>query len=97
LIAEGWTRRYLADPIRAREAVELYRSLGYEVRAARLTPADLEPSCRDCAPVICRSYVLIYTRKMAGPAECPSRGTAGAVSDPLEHPEQSHGSDSLPA
>lgn len=63
LLAEGWVRKHLVDPDRARESIELYTSLGYEVRAQKLTPADFGPMCKDCASVVCRSYVLIYTRK----------------------------------
>ncbi len=68
LEAEGWERRYLADPDRAREAVELYSSMGFEVRAEKLEPADFGPQCGDCSQVVCRSYVLIYTRKRGEPA-----------------------------
>jgi len=63
LIAEGWVRRHLADPDRAKEAIELYTSMGYEVKAQKLTPADFGPNCGDCGSVICSTYVLIYTRK----------------------------------
>lgn len=62
LIAAGWVRRYLADRDRAREAVDLYTSLGYEVKAQELTPNDLGPECDGCASGICDSYLLIYTR-----------------------------------
>jgi hypothetical protein len=65
LVSEGWERRYLADPDRAREAIDLYESLGYEVKAQKLTPDDFGPNCGDCASVVCKSYVLIYTRKPA--------------------------------
>ncbi len=63
LVAEGWVRRHLADPARARESIELYTSMGYEVKAQTLTQADLGPKCGRCAPVVCKSCVLIYTRK----------------------------------
>jgi len=63
LTAAGWVRRYLADAIRAREAVELYSSLGYEVKAEKLTRDDFGPQCHGCPDVICESYVMIYTRK----------------------------------
>ncbi len=63
LEAAGWERRFLADELRAREAVELYESLGYEVRAQQLEPADFGPQCDECAAAVCRSYVLIYTRR----------------------------------
>lgn len=63
LEAEGWQRRYLADEHRAQEAVELYTSLGYEVRSEKLVPSHFGPQCEECALVVCRSYVVIYTRK----------------------------------
>ena len=63
LLAAGWTRRNLADPARTEELTDLYRSLGFETRAVELTPEDFGPSCTSCASVICRSYVMIYTRK----------------------------------
>lgn len=71
LLAEGWVRRYLADPDRAKEAVELYSSLGYEVKAHKLTPEDFGANCGDCASTICQSYVMIYTRE-PGNAKNPS-------------------------
>ena len=63
LVAQGWERRHLADPDRADEAVQLYSSLGFEVRTQKLTPADFGPDCGQCAAVVCKTYVLIYTRK----------------------------------
>jgi hypothetical protein len=63
LTAAGWVRRYLADPIRAREAVELYSRLGFEVKAQTLTPGDFGPNCEGCPAVVCESYVMIYTRR----------------------------------
>ena len=63
LLAEGWERRHLADPDRAQEAIEVYSSLGYEVKAQNLTPADFGSDCGDCASVVCKTYVIIYTRK----------------------------------
>ena len=63
LEAEGWQRRYLADEHRAQEALELYGSLGFEVRAEKLEPSDFGSQCGECSLAVCRSYVLIYTRK----------------------------------
>jgi len=62
LVAEGWVRRHLADPSRAEESIELYKSMGYEVRAQKLTPQDFGPGCSGCAPVVGKTCVLIYTR-----------------------------------
>lgn len=63
LIAEGWVRRHFVDPDRARESVELYTSMGYEVKVCNPAPEDFGPGCAECASVICRTHVLIYTRK----------------------------------
>ncbi len=63
LIAEGWVRRHFVDPDRARESVELYTSMGYEVKVCKPAPEDFGPGCAECASVICRTHVLIYTRK----------------------------------
>lgn len=62
LVAQGWVRRFLADSVRAQEAFDLYTSLGYEVKAQKLAPADFNEMCGDCRSEACRSYVLIYTR-----------------------------------
>ncbi len=63
LLAQGWERRHLAGAARADEAVELYTSLGFEVRAEPMTPTNLGDGCAHCASAICGSYVLIYVRK----------------------------------
>ena len=63
LIAEGWVRRHLADAQRAEESVELYRSMGYEVRIETITPDDFGPQCARCAVSVCRACVVIYTRR----------------------------------
>lgn len=63
LIADGWVRRHLVDPQRAEESVELYESLGFEVKVQKLTPTDFGTKCQQCASTICGSYVMIYTRK----------------------------------
>ncbi len=63
LIAAGWVRKHLADADRAAESVDLYESMGFEVKARKLTPADFGAGCQDCASTVCKSYVLIYTRK----------------------------------
>ncbi len=86
LVAKGWTRRFLAEPSRAREAVELYSSLGYEVKAQKLQPSDLPAQCGACASTLCRDFVMIYTRKDDSPQEAvthhPTRST------PSVHPTQ---------
>lgn len=61
---EGWTRRFTAIGSRLREAVELYRGLGFEIR---LEPADssfdevADPSvCAQC--LVTTLAQTIYTR-----------------------------------
>jgi hypothetical protein len=62
LLALGWQQRFLADPVRAREAEELYRAIGLEVLCAPVRPEDFDERCGDCPALVCRSYVMIYTR-----------------------------------
>lgn len=63
LVTAGWVRRHLVEATRAQESVDLYTSMGYEVTVRKLTRADLGPRCGACAPLVCGSCVLIYTRK----------------------------------
>ncbi len=74
LEAEGWQRRYLADEHRAREALELYSSLGFDVRAEKLDASHFGPQCGECSLTVCTSYVLIYTRR-AGTAASDGGGS----------------------
>jgi len=60
---QGWTQRFTAVGLRLREAVELYRQLGYEVY---LEPADLSAEQREIEACM-RCFVAtqartIYTR-----------------------------------
>ncbi len=59
----GWTRRHLADETRAKEAAELYGSMGFEVMEHKLSPENFADKCTGCASTVCDSYVVIYTRK----------------------------------
>ncbi|MBI3950598.1 MAG: hypothetical protein HY314_09105 [Acidobacteria bacterium] len=65
LVAEGWERRFIADAQRAKEAMELYAQLGYEVRAEPVRPAELGDDCEDCLIVVAFQFKTIYTRKKA--------------------------------
>ncbi len=62
LTAEGWERRSVTDPTRQPELVELYESLGLEVKAVALTPDKFGAACSACAKSACSSYTVIYTR-----------------------------------
>jgi hypothetical protein len=63
LAAEGWERRFMADPARAEEASNIYAELGFEVRAEMIKPSELSIICGDCRLATCHSYVTIYTRR----------------------------------
>jgi hypothetical protein len=67
LIAAGWERRFVADPVRAREAITLYKSLGFEVHTESLKPTEFGPQCGDCQLIACHTYVTIYTRSRKSP------------------------------
>jgi hypothetical protein len=64
LLAEGWVRRTMTDPQRARELQEQYRELGFEVRLEGLRPQDFGAACEACALTACRSYVTVWTRRV---------------------------------
>jgi len=63
LVAQGWERRFMADPKQAEEAERLYRELGFEVRAENIQPSELSELCGSCGLATCRAYVTVYTRK----------------------------------
>lgn len=63
LVAEGWERRFTTDEQRAKEVMELYTQLGYEVRAERLRPQEFHDRCQDCRTTVSTSFRTIYTRK----------------------------------
>ena len=61
---KGWTRCFTTDEPRLSEAVELYKSLGCEVR---LEPASFDEAsevCKTCLLTDCGKYKTIYTRKL---------------------------------
>jgi hypothetical protein len=65
LLADGWERRFMADAERAREAVELYEELGYEVRSEAVRAEDVADDCEDCQLLMLLKFQTIYTRKDA--------------------------------
>jgi hypothetical protein len=67
LETQGWTRQFTTEVERAKEYVELYESLGNEVRLEPVTP-DLmvAEECATCLLAACDKYVVIYTRPSEG-------------------------------
>ncbi len=63
LLADGWTRCFIADEPRLSEAVETYLELGLEVRLVPV-PED-EAQCSECMRLAPERYRLILTRPPA--------------------------------
>ena len=63
LVAQGWERRFITDRRRAREMVDLYTELGYEVHLEPLDQQEFAEECEDCALVALMKFVTLYTRK----------------------------------
>ncbi|MFQ5418916.1 MAG: hypothetical protein ACE5FD_00585 [Anaerolineae bacterium] len=63
LVAQGWKRRFMADPVRAQEAIHMYTELGFDVHIESVKPTELSEICGDCRLATCRAYATIYTRK----------------------------------
>ncbi len=62
LIAEGWERRFIGDARMARDAVDSYTELGFEVRLESVDPGQLKDDCSGCK-VIYAHFRAVYTRK----------------------------------
>ena len=62
LEAEGWELRFIADTRMARDAVDTYRDLGYEVKLVALTGDDLKDECSGCKAIF-QQFKALYTRK----------------------------------
>ena len=64
LAAEGWVRRFVGGPPRLAEQIELYASLGMEVRTERVPAEELEEGCRGCLLAL-QLYRIVYTRRLS--------------------------------
>ncbi len=62
LIAQGWERRFMAGAGRAKEAVELYTAMGFEVHLEPILASDLSDECQGCT-LATNFFVTVYTRK----------------------------------
>jgi hypothetical protein len=70
---EGWQLQFTTNEPRLSEAVELYESLGYEVR---LEPACDElplPDCASCYELFCERYKGIFVRRAKNVPESAQR------------------------
>lgn len=66
LTVQGWERRFTADEQRAKEAIELYEKLGYEVRAEPVRHEEFNDDCGSCRTVVAFHFLTIYTRRKPG-------------------------------
>jgi len=62
LESQGWSRRFISEGPRLREAVETYESLGFEVHLEPVTAGQLEDECDLCFQTEAKTYYTIYTR-----------------------------------
>lgn len=62
LAREGWTRQFTVEQFRLPEYIELYESLGLEVRIEDVVPEEMGQACSECYLVTCSEYKTIYTR-----------------------------------
>ncbi len=60
--AEGWKKAFTVEKERAEEYVELYESMGYDVRVVDASSCDSE--CNVC--YLAGGYVEIWIREKAG-------------------------------
>lgn len=65
-MARGWKKQFLANEPRLSEAVEQYRSLGFEVHLEAVDPQACAASggCTSCfeAPEVAEQFRVIFTR-----------------------------------
>ncbi|HET9982323.1 MAG TPA: hypothetical protein VFQ38_01995 [Longimicrobiales bacterium] len=66
-LAEGWEYRFVADGVRAEEAVALYRALGFEVCAEPVDGARIADACAECRLAVMLRFRAIYTRRRPAP------------------------------
>jgi hypothetical protein len=62
LALEGWQRRFVAPPHRLFELVELYNSLGLEVRLEPVLPEEMHGECTGCTLAL-SLFQIVYTRR----------------------------------
>ena len=63
---EGLIRQFTADEPRLSEAVEMYKSLGFQVHLEPMVPDENSEECAACLEVMCDRYKTIHTRPAEG-------------------------------
>jgi hypothetical protein len=69
LLDEGWQERFSASGARLNEAVEYYRSLGFEVRVEDIGAVSAGDACTSCfsTPALDGPVKVVFTRGQAEP------------------------------
>ena len=62
LAAKGWELRFIADARMARDAMDTYQDVGYEVKLVALTGDSLKDECSGCKAIF-QQFKAVYTRK----------------------------------
>jgi len=62
LESQGWSRRFISEGERLKEAVEMYESIGFEVHLEVVRAGELEEECDLCFETEAKTYYTIYTR-----------------------------------
>ena len=60
---QGWQRAFTTDTTRLDEMVELYQSMGYEVRLEAACEELPLPECASCFEKHCDRYKTIFIRR----------------------------------
>lgn len=60
---QGWQLQFTTDETRLNEMVELYQSLGYEVRLESVCAELPLPECDSCYGKFCDKYKTIFVRR----------------------------------
>jgi len=58
---EGWTMQFTIEAQRVEEYVDLYKSLGHEVRVEPVIPSEMG-ECHVCYAAECDKYRALFTR-----------------------------------
>jgi len=61
---KGWKRQFTTDEPRLSEAIEFYRSIGYEVHLEPATFNKKSETCKTCIQADCERYKTIYIRRV---------------------------------
>ncbi|RLI84496.1 hypothetical protein DRP07_00915 [Archaeoglobales archaeon] len=60
-MTKGWQRAFTVERSRAQEYIELYESMGYEVKVVDAAECDFKDECRIC--YLQGDYVEIFIRE----------------------------------